>query len=209
MLSGNYFVMQSISESRYFFWGSAFPNQYALYSPAVNRFILVDASDQMLEYACFLLSSKINLVIVPLHTARNFGTDIIDNSCCADWGIEKSRESTRKLVPALFSARCSYYLDSVEQLQIQPPAPQTLLELQKLALLTAHVINFFRFGQHVMYTKFNGLVSVPFETKKFDAIRRQETQCYDLLYLADNYDAVVSRVEAILAQCHLATTADD
>lgn len=195
--------MSKITQLPYYFWGSAYPDQFALYSPALNRIILVDHTDLCLEYVCYVMSSRINLLIVPLHTADNFQDNLVDNSCCTHWGVEEWSRHGVKLTPQLFARRDSYYLDACKTLTSVTPAPDHVHDLQCLAMLTVHVVNIFRHGPNVMYTKFYDMLSTPFEFGVFDRIRKQEKQCYDLLHLAENYDTVEPQIRDILDQCEL------
>jgi hypothetical protein len=201
--------MQNIVDNEYFFWGSAYPDQYGLYSPSLDRFILVDSTDHVIEFVCFLLSSKINLQILPLHKTDNFLPTLIDNSCCIQWGVQDWHGKSPRLTPRLFSVRESYFLNDCRTLGQRSPAPDHVQDLQRLALLAAHVVKFFRFGPYVMYTKFYGLVSTPFGFPNFDLVKAQEKQCFDLLFLSQDYEIVNQQIKDILAACLLSQSVYD
>lgn len=189
--------MHNHQERPYFYWGSADPNQYGLYSPVLDRFLLVDSEDTVLDYVAFLMSSKINLFVIPLYLSPNFQHNLIDNTCCLDWGVTEWPTSPSRLLPKNFNDHNDYHLDCCGRL-IQKPNTDlsNIHELQSLAWLTKRAADFFRGHSNTMYTKFYDLISLPFGS--MDYVKQQEKKCFDLLYHANSCQEVADQVEAII-----------
>jgi len=187
-----------IQEHKYFFWGSANPDQFGLYSPILDRFLAVDEKPDCLEYVAFLLSAKINLWIVPLSLAPNFQGNLIDNSCCNSWGVVDWSDY-KQFQPEPFYRKQSYFLGNCGTL-VNKPDSHDIAELQKLAWLAVDVVNFFKFDCNFMYTKFYDMVSMPFEsnTMHYQSFKSLEKQCFDMIYLSENYNDTEKNIETIL-----------
>jgi hypothetical protein len=191
--------MQSVVNQKYFFWGSARPAQFGLYSPVLDRFVIVDDTDQCLEYVCFLLSSKINLFLVPLNSAPNFTAHLIDNSCCTNWGVDHWNNT--RVMPGLFRSKDSYYLKSCGTLASRHDAQPGIFELQQISFLAKYVIDYFKFGYDVMYTKFFDILTLPIERSDYRYFKKQEKHCFDLIYLSTNYEDTESQIAEIINDC--------
>lgn len=82
-------------ESEWFFYGSPAQNQHAnhaysqlgLYSPMIDRLVVVFDDEEVLRRISVCWSSRCQLVLCELATAANFAVNLIDNSCCMNWTI--------------------------------------------------------------------------------------------------------------------------
>lgn len=186
--------MEDATCDPYFFWGSPDPDQFGLYSPLFNKFLLVDDSIQALEYVLFLLSSKISLFIIPISKASNFEHTLIDNTCCLNWGVAEW-----SLLPRIISRRSFYGLDVCVKLSMQQSQPtDSEVKLHKLSFLIKHTVDFFKFNENVLYSKFFDLISSPFENNDFLYVKEQERKCFDLLYLSYCREDTETKIKNIL-----------
>ena len=74
----------------YFFPGYVQDNEpnYALYNAVANRFVIVSTKLEILKRVAIILSSKCQLYIVELTKIQNYTPTLIDNYCCANWGLD-------------------------------------------------------------------------------------------------------------------------
>lgn len=172
-------------DQEYFFWGCGKPVQYGLYSPVTERIIFVDDDINVLEYVMFLMSSKIRLLIVPLHTANNFTNNLIDNTCCTRWSITNWPEQSLEGKFSLATSRERYMIDQCGQLVEK--SNKILLDLQNFTFLSYFIIKFFKFSNNSLYRLFSNLIELPFPD--FDNIKKIEYQCYRTIYLSKDYNS--------------------
>jgi len=186
-------------QQKYFFWGSASPDQFGIYSPVMNRFLLTDQSCDCLEYVIFLLSSKINLVIVPLHLSPNFGRNLIDNSCCENWGVVDWPPGAGQIPAHHFIKQHEYLLQTCGKL-VEFSRLDNIDYLKKISLLACHVVRFFKFNRNMMYNRFHDMISMPFqaEESQYYLAKQKERKCFDLIYHCDDYDVAEKTIESIL-----------
>ena len=134
-------------DKKYFFWGCGRPVQWGLYSPVTDRFVCVDSDYQIFEHLVFLLSSKIRLLIVPIHCAPNFKIDLIDNTCCTNWAVTNWPPASLQHKFLLPKRKHHFFVNDCGKL-IEKPA-KDLIEIQNFiflicSLLLGHV-KFFTF----------------------------------------------------------------
>lgn len=185
-------------DQTYFFWGCGKPVQYGLYSPVVDRLVCVDNDYQWFEYVMFLLSSKIRLLIVPLHCAPNFKVDMIDNTCCASWGI------TNWPAEALYGKfeipviRKNFFFETCGELIEK--SNKDLKEIQNFIFLSYHVLKFFKLNitlnQNYQYQMFSNLVKLPFGN--FDQIKDLELACNRIIYLSNDYTEAEEKIKLLI-----------
>lgn len=84
----------------YFFYGSAVEQpptldrdwfQAGLYSPVVDRLVLVHNNEHALRRTALLWSSRLDLVYVRLDRADNFTPGLVDNDVCLTWTVRASK----------------------------------------------------------------------------------------------------------------------
>lgn len=85
-------------QSEWFFYGSAMPkpslhayNQFALYSPVIDRFVMVFDDAELLRRISVCWSSRCQLILCELGGADNFEPDLIDNTCCLNWSMSDTQ----------------------------------------------------------------------------------------------------------------------
>ncbi len=181
----------------YFFWGCGEPVQYGLYSPVADRIVLVSDNADVLEHLVFLMSSKIRLLIAPLHTSPDFKLDLIDNTCCTGWSVinwPKNSLDQKFDVPV---TRKNFVVEHCGNLVEKPV--KDLTDVQNFAFLAFYVIKFFKFSDNCQYTIFSNLVELPFPD--FDRVKELECNCYKAIYLSADYKATK---ESIRGLCRLA-----
>lgn len=89
--------MSCITKSDYFFYGSSAIDssgqhvQFGLFNAIDNRFVLTSTRDDVLIWLSFLFSSRYNLSVYRLTTAKNFQPNLIDNEVCTRWTIGKEQ----------------------------------------------------------------------------------------------------------------------
>lgn len=78
----------------HFDWGIG-PNnepQYGLWSPVLDRFLLVLCDKEFGTTIKYLSSSRYSLYLVDLSTSSNYEAGMIDNSCCSNWTIANKKD---------------------------------------------------------------------------------------------------------------------
>lgn len=167
----------------YFFWGCGESVQYGLYSSVVDRFVSVGTDVALFEHVVFLMSSKIKLLIVPLHCAPNFTSNLIDNTCCTQWSVinwPANSLDSKFNVPV---RQENFVVDTCGDLAERKR--KSLTAIQNFIFLSCYVIRLFKFSTNYQYRIFSNLVQLPFDT--FDQVKQLELQCYRDIYLSDNY----------------------
>jgi len=185
-------------DQTYFFWGCGQPVQYGLYSPVADRLVCVDHDYQWFEYVMFLLSSKIRLLIVPLHCAPNFEVDMIDNTCCTHWGITNWPNKSLNWKFTVPLMKKSFFFDTCGDL-VQKHN-KDLVEIQNFIFLSYHVLKFFKLNttlnQNYQYQIFSNLIKLPFGD--FDQIKEIELACNQTSYLANNYAEAKEKIQSLV-----------
>jgi len=75
----------------YFFYGSpriaqsGRLEQYGLFNFVIGRFVLVHPDQQILNTVKKLFSSRYQLILCSIHSAKNFNPELIDNTVCYNW----------------------------------------------------------------------------------------------------------------------------
>ena len=78
----------------YFDWGVG-PNnepQFGLWSPILDRFLLVLCDEEFGTIIKYISSSRYSLYLVNLSTSNNYTAALIDNSCCQNWTIANKKD---------------------------------------------------------------------------------------------------------------------
>ena len=103
----------------YFFYGSPYvkqqgnTEQHALFNFVVGRFVVVHPDQHLLNTVKNLFSSRYQLILCSLHTAKNFHADIIDNSICYNWTMSNAHmmRATRFPEADAVPFACDYLLE--------------------------------------------------------------------------------------------------
>jgi hypothetical protein len=186
-------------DQKYFFWGCGQPTQFGLYSPVMDRLVCVDDNYQVFEYVVFLLSSKIRLLIVPLHHAPNFKIDLVDNTCCSQWSITNwPRQSLNSKFGCPITKE-NFFFDTCGDLVSKPN--KNLIDIQNFILLSCHVLKLFKFSRNCQYRIFSNLIELPFHN--YEQIKQIEFKCNQIIYLYSDYAAAKEKIEPL---CNLAET---
>lgn len=195
--------MHDPTNEKYFFWGAATTMQYGLYSPVLCRIILTDGSPDAidrLEYVAFLLSAKIELFVVPLHQACNFRPNLVDNECCANWDIVDWPSEHKHFKAKYFRLQHDHRLQYCGRLISASGQYSDPDQLMRFAWLAYWLVDFFRFGPNVLYTKFHDLITMPFSGPDctYRQIRRRERECFDMIYHGQSYAATEIDIERLI-----------
>lgn len=180
-------------DQKYFFWGCGQPTQFGLYSPVMDRLVCVDNDYQVFKYIVFLLSSKIRLLIVPLHCAPNFGIDMIDNTCCSRWGITSWPPGSLNQKFSFPRIKENFLFDTCGDLVSKPD--KDLIEIQNFIFLSYRVLKLFQFSENYQYRIVSKLIKLPFGD--FDQIKEIESECNQTIYLSNNYAAAKEKIESL------------
>jgi hypothetical protein len=186
-------------DQTYFFWGCGEPIQYGLYSPVMDRLVCVDKDYEWVEHAVFLLSSKIRLLIVPLHFAPNFQIDLIDNTCCSQWSITNWPAGSLDSKFNFPITKKNFLLDTCGDLISKPN--KDLIEIQNFAFLAHYVLKLFKFSKNCQYRIFSNLIKLPFD--EFTQIKEIEMICNQTIYLNNDYTSAKEKIEPL---CKIAET---
>jgi len=181
----------------HFFWGCGEPVQFGLYSPVIDRLVCVGRKYELFEHVVFLMSSKIRLLIVPLHLAPNFEIDLIDNTCCTQWNVTNWPPNSLDMKFNVPIRRENFVTDTCGELNERPD--KVLADIQNFIFLSCYVIQLFKFSNNYQYRIFSNLVEMPFDN--YDIVKNLEQQCYQTIYLSCDYFVVKSKVEQL---CQLA-----
>ena len=195
-------AMDNFSDEKYFFWGAASEIQFGLYSAVLDRFVIVDGSEQAdlrLHDVAFLLSAKVELFVVPLHLAPNFEPNLIDNQCCEHWHI--TDWSAARLSPGYFRNIHHHTLSCCGTLE-PIYTEQDIDDLQRLAWLAYWVVNLFKFNPNLFYTRYHDMLTMPFNGNQsyLAQIKQKERDCFDSIYRSDCYKATQMIIEKIVEQ---------
>jgi hypothetical protein len=180
-------------DQTYFFWGCGRPIQYGLYSPVMDRIVCVSDDYHLFEYVLFLLSSKIRLLIVPLHLAPNFNLDLIDNTCCTKWSIVDWPAKSLDLKFSVPRIKQHFFIDNcgilIEKLN------KDLVEIQNFIFLSCRVLKLFKFSSNYQDRILSNLIRLPFS--EFDQLREIELDCNQIIYLSNDYSAAKEKIEPL------------
>jgi hypothetical protein len=186
-------------DQTYFFWGCGKPVQYGLYSPVVDRLVCVDDDYQWFEYVMFLMSSKIRLLIVPLHCAPNFQVNMIDNTCCTSWGITNWPDKSLDWKFSVPLKKRNFFFDTCGDLIEK--SNKDLVEIQNFIFLSCHVLKFFKLNtilnQNYQYQMFSNLIKLPFA--EFEQIKEIELNCNQTIYLSNNYSEAEEKIQSLVS----------
>ena len=177
----------------HFFWGCGNPVQYGLYSPVVDRFLCVGNQYKVFEYVVFLMSAKIGLLIVPLHSAPNFEPDLVDNTCCTQWSVSNWPENSLDLKFNVLETRENFVTDTCGVLTQRPA--KDLIDIQNFILLSCYVVRLFKVSNNYQYLVFSNLIELPFDDWR--EVKNIEKQCYQTIYLGSNYCAAKAEIEQL------------
>ena len=177
----------------YFFWGCGEPVQFGLYSPVVDRFLCVGNNYNIFEYVTFLMSGKIRLLIVPLHHAPNFEVNLIDNTCCTQWHVANWPANSLDSKFDVPVRRHNFVVDTCGELAELPN--KMLVDIQNFIFLSCRVIQLFKFSRNYQYRIFSNLVKLPFDN--YAKVKDIEQQCYQTVYLSDDYRAAKIEVDQL------------
>jgi hypothetical protein len=180
-------------DQTYFFWGCGESIQYGLYSPVMDRLVCVDSDYTVFEYIVFLMSSKIRLLIVPLHHAPNFSVDLIDNTCCTQWTITNWPEQSLDRKFSFPQKKETFFFDTCGDL-IQK-SNKNLVEIQNFIFLSYRVLKLFKFSKNLPYRIFSNLVKLPFGD--FEKIKEIEYECNQTIYLQSDYVSAKEKIEPL------------
>lgn len=183
------------SSDEYFFWGSGDSQQWALYSPVAQMILVTDSSPDVLEYVMFLMSSKIGLLLVPLHKSPTWQPNLIDNSCCTRWRLDHEYSDQRGLRFRGIKTKPAYTLDTCPPLVSADDTDPG--DLQEFCFLAYHVVRFFRFNHVTMYHKFRDLIKWPFD--EFQHLHQQEMICNQSIYLGQDIELCRQQIKISLA----------
>lgn len=175
----------------YFFWGCSDPVQYGLYSPVVDRFVCVGDQYDLFEQVIFLMSARIQLLIVPLHHAPNFEPNLIDNTCCTQWGVTNWPANSLTLTYKAPITRKHFVVDTCGELFER--SNKDLIDIQNFIFLSCHMISLFRIN--CQYHIFSKLIQLPFNT--YEQVAKLERQCYQSIYLSTDYSETKKQVSSL------------
>jgi hypothetical protein len=178
-------------DQTYFFWGCGEKTQFGLYSPVMDRLVCVDSDHTILEYIVFLMSSKIRLLVVPLHLAPNFSVDLIDNTCCTQWTITNWPNQSLDQKFIFPRRRENFFFDTCGNLLEK--SNKNLVEIQNFIFLSYRVLKLFKFSKNYQYRIFSNLVKLPFD--EFEQIKEIEYKCNQLIYLKNDYVSAKAEIE--------------
>jgi hypothetical protein len=180
-------------DQTYFFWGCGEPIQYGLYSPVADRLVCVRKDYELFEYIVFLMSSKIRLLIVPLHLSPNFNPDLIDNTCCTQWSIVNWPPQALSRRFAFPETRENFIVDTCGDLIEKPN--KDLTDIQNFIFLSCQAVQLFKFSKNYQYRIFSNLVKLPFND--FDRVKDLEIECFRNIYIDNDYNSVKEKVKQI------------
>jgi hypothetical protein len=184
-------------DQKYFFWGCGQPVQFGLYSPVMDRLVCVDDNSRLFEYVIFLLSSKIRLLIVPLHCAPNFKVGMIDNTCCSQWSITDWPPESLDRKFNFPKGKRTFLFDTCGKLIEK--SNKDLIEIQNFIFLSYRVLKLFQFSENYQYQIVSKLIKLPFGD--FDQLKEIESECNQTIYLFDSYAKAKEKIELL---CKLA-----
>lgn len=127
--------------SSWFFYGSPAAvsqpkfTQSALYSPVLDRFIVVFDDQDILRKISLCWSNRCQLVLCELAEASNFATNLIDNSVCLDWTMADTNQLKWTRFPDF--NKPAYRVQ--ELLPTTDPVPQNELIIQNIEYIWASI----------------------------------------------------------------------
>jgi len=177
----------------HFFWGCGEPVQFGLYSPVIDRLVCVGKDQDLFEHVVFLMSSKIKLLIAPLHCAPNFQLDLIDNTCCTQWSVTEWPAASLESKFDVPVRREHFVIDTCGRLTEK--TQRDLTDIQNFIFLSCQTIQLFKFSNNYQYRVLSNLIKLPFDD--FDQVKQIEQQCYRTIYLADCYPLAKTQVDTL------------
>jgi hypothetical protein len=170
--------------SSYFFPGYAQDNKpyYGLYNAVANRFVIVDTALEILKRVVIMLSSKCQLYIVELTNTQNYTPTLIDNHCCANWGlsnIDGLDLFTHPRDPDSIIIDCAATLT-----QNTAAAPAIWQELQQFAFLAHSVAQHWHSTLDWIYRDYYDFISWPESMQKLKDLERST---YHTIYTSQQY----------------------
>lgn len=185
--------------SSYFFDGCANTNagqqQYSIFDPVYNRFVIVSDDCDALTKTIMLLSGKTQLYLVTVQQANNWDPNVIDNHCCENWGLSRLTGYNLFAFP---ETKKSLIIEPVPDL-----APNTLpvsdieKELKNFAFLSHSVIQHWANCQDWFLYEFYDYIDCP---ALLQEQKQLERQVYHAIYSAVNYIQAEAEVNALMSQ---------
>lgn len=190
----------------YFDWGISDDHnlQVGLWSPVLDRFLLVLCDKEFGTTLKYLSSSRYSLYLFDLSTSSNYHSTLIDNSCCHTWTISNktdiklSRPHDYELVPAelvVAPIECNWDIENEKQW------------LQFMWYYLKFIRNLRTSYPWYKYSEF--LTSVGLSGSElnnansfYNNIKSTETYILKSLYLGTNIKDTNLVIEQYLDQCH-------
>lgn len=204
--------MSNLSESPYFFYGSADYNefseiksQYALYDPISERFVLTSKFSHVLHTVSLLWSGRLSLRLCSLHNAKNFRDDLVDNTCCTNWSL-KNKEDI--LIARPISTHITQEVYKVHEIVPSENLidDELILENREYLMATYHWISpaesgkavYFNKSDHFYRTEFElqGLIDLPIELTPSAKMLRQ---IHNIIFAEPEFSIAKEKIESLIA----------
>jgi len=201
--------MVDITTSEYFFNGSADCEgntnyaQYGLYEPFSNRFVLVSKFPDALRRVATLFSGRVSLRLCQLHSAVNFESKLIDNTCCTSWTIENLSGYN-----ALKGYREHINMDIFNVKRLGPAEslnePELIIDNIEYLMATYHWVNYSEREYSLMHItdpfvsaelELNSHVSLPLELSPTSLATKE---LHDIIFTEPDFNIAKLKVEKIL-----------
>lgn len=157
---------------------------------------MVSSMDLYLQDVVSCMRSKIHLDIVPLAQAINFHANLLDNSCCHNWGIVGC--SKKSLSIDLNSMQPQEKIDfAYSCIELIEHQPSEISDLQKFCWLCYHCHWYFMHLANPVRKNHADLQTTisPVYIRQFKLLTNQ---CFDILANELNYHVAKQQVELIL-----------
>lgn len=190
----------------HFDWGIG-PNnepQLGLWSPVLDRFLLVLCDKEFGTTIKYLSSSRYSLYLVDLSTSSNYSPGIIDNSCCHNWTIANKKDIK-------LSRPQDYDLVDAELVPAESTVEWDVNAEQQWLQFIWHNLKYIRILQNTnpwyKYSKFLNSIGITgkelSESNSFyNEVTLTENHIMKLLYLGDTVEDTKHAIDSFIDQLH-------
>ena len=147
---------------------------------------------EILKRVVLVLSSKCQLHVVSLTSLTNYTPTLIDNHCCANWGLDNISQLDLYTYPENPN---KILIDTTATLtQNTNSIPPVWEELQKFAFISHHVVQHWYQKSDWIYRDFHDFVAWPDSLQKS---KQLEKSMYRAIYMSQQYSHCEQQIQSL------------
>ena len=176
------------------------PTVYALYAPAVNRFVLITTKLEVAQFLSVILISRTPVVPVRIDKSENFTIGLIDNEVCTNWGLDKTTSDYNRFGQFGLPLTENVYIHKSKLVNfdtLPDKLNRLLLVSQQWAFLGHYTRLFFKTNTDPMYRIMYDLIDT-IDDNVLRNLKEKERSCYNSIWIDDDYETAELKVLGII-----------